>query len=57
MLTDENAELLRQSVATLTKTLQHVEAISGDVGSVTGDSATRQNLKQLITSLSRLLDV
>jgi hypothetical protein len=25
ILTDENTELLRQSVATLTKTLQHVE--------------------------------
>ena len=55
MLTEENTELLRQSVGTLTKTLQHVEAISGDVGSMTGDPSTRQNLRQLIQSLSRLL--
>ena len=56
ILTEENTELLRQSVGTLTKTLQHVEAVSGDVASLTGDSATRQNLRQLIQSLSRLVD-
>jgi hypothetical protein len=56
ILTEENTELLRQSVGTLTKTLQHVEAVSGDVASLTGDPATRQNLRQLIQSLSRLVD-
>jgi ABC-type transporter Mla subunit MlaD len=56
ILTEENTELLRQSVGTLTKMLQHVEAVSGDVASVTGDPATRQNLRQLIASLSRLVD-
>lgn len=56
ILTDENAELLRQSVSTLTKTLQHVERISGDVSSVTGDPSTRSNLRSLIQSLSRLVD-
>jgi len=56
ILTPENAELLRASVGTLTRTLQHVEAVSGDVASVTGDPATRQNLRQLIQALSRLVD-
>ena len=56
ILTEENTELLRQSVGTLTKTLQHVEAVSGDVASLTGDPATRQNLRQLIQSLSRLVE-
>ena len=56
ILTPENTELLRSSVATLTHTLQHVEAVSGDVASVTGDPSTRQNLRQLIQALSRLVD-
>jgi len=56
ILTDENTELLRQSVATLTKTLQHVEGISGDISSVTGDPMTRHNLRALIQALSRLID-
>lgn len=56
VLTDENAELLRQSVTTLTKTLQHVERISGDVSNVTGDPATRSDLRSLVQSLSRLVD-
>jgi len=56
IMTDENTELLRQSVQTLTKTLQHIESISGDVGSVTGDPMTRHNLRNLIQALSRLVD-
>jgi len=56
ILTPENTELLRQSVGTLTRTLQHVEAVSGDVASVTGDPATRLHLRQLIQSLSRLVE-
>lgn len=55
ILTPENRELLRQSVTTLTKTLKNVESISGDVSGITGDSATRHNLKHLVESLSRLL--
>ncbi|MCO5551766.1 hypothetical protein L7F22_005269 [Adiantum nelumboides] len=55
VLTPENRELLRQSVTTLTKTLKNVENISGDVSGITGDAATRQNLKHLVESLSRLL--
>eukprot|EP00232_Nephroselmis_pyriformis_P027851 CAMPEP_0182868296 /NCGR_PEP_ID=MMETSP0034_2-20130328/9225_1 /TAXON_ID=156128 /ORGANISM="Nephroselmis pyriformis, Strain CCMP717" /LENGTH=403 /DNA_ID=CAMNT_0025000691 /DNA_START=119 /DNA_END=1330 /DNA_ORIENTATION=+ len=55
VLTDENTQLLRESVATLTDTLKHVEAISNDVSSMTGDSATKQNLRHLIQSLSRLV--
>ena len=56
ILTDENQELLRQSIATLTKTLQHVEKVSGDISSVSGDPSTRSNLRHLIQSLSRLVD-
>ncbi|KAG0590921.1 hypothetical protein M758_1G130700 [Ceratodon purpureus] len=55
VLTSDNTELLRDSVSTLTKTLQHVESISRDVSGVTGDAKTRSNLKQLIESLSRLV--
>ncbi|KAI5075009.1 hypothetical protein GOP47_0010970 [Adiantum capillus-veneris] len=55
VLTPENRELLRQSVMTLTKTLKNVESISGDVSGITGDAATRHNLKHLVESLSRLL--
>lgn len=54
VLTSDNMVLLRDSVSTLTKTLQHIENISRDVSGVTGDAKTRNNLKQLIESLSRL---
>lgn len=55
VLTSENTALLRQSVATLTSTLKHLEVISGGVSVVTGDSGTQYNLKNLIESLSRLV--
>lgn len=56
VLTDENVELMRQSVSTLTETLRHIEGISGDVSKITGDSSTQQHLKQIIQSLSRLVE-
>jgi hypothetical protein len=56
ILTEENQELLRQSISTLTKTLQHIEKVSGDISSVSGDPSTRANLRHLIQSLSRLVD-
>ena len=56
ILTDDNQENLRLSISTLTKTLQNVEKVSGDVSNVSGDPATRQNLRHLIQSLSRLVD-
>lgn len=56
ILTEENQELLRQSISTLTKTLQHIEKVSGDISSVSGDPSTRTNLRHLIQSLSRLVD-
>ena len=55
VLTPENVASLRDSVATLTKTLEHIESISGDVGGVTGDNKTRHNIKQLVESLSRII--
>ncbi|CAM6122397.1 unnamed protein product [Calypogeia fissa] len=55
VLTAENTELLRQSVVTLTKTLNHIECISHDVSGLTGDANTKKNLRQLIQSLSRLI--
>jgi len=54
VLTEENVEALRGSVKTLTKTLEHVEGISSDVGGLAGDSRVKANLKQLIEALSRL---
>ncbi|XP_058099224.1 protein TRIGALACTOSYLDIACYLGLYCEROL 2, chloroplastic-like isoform X2 [Magnolia sinica] len=55
ILTPENAELIHQSVYHLIFTLKNVERISFHVSGFTGDNATRQNLKLLIKSLSRLL--
>eukprot|EP01018_Ginkgo_biloba_P033289 Gb_27077 [translate_table: standard] len=55
ILTPENTDLLRQSVSTLIVTLKNIESISGDISGLTGDAATRHNLKQLIESLSRLV--
>ena len=55
VLTTENVAALRESVLTLTKTLQHIESISGDVGGLTADSKVKGNVKQLIEALSRLV--
>ncbi|XP_008784582.1 protein TRIGALACTOSYLDIACYLGLYCEROL 2, chloroplastic-like [Phoenix dactylifera] len=55
LLTPENAELIRQSTFTLLSTLKNIESVSSDVSGFTGDEATRQNLKLLIKSLSRIL--
>lgn len=46
---------LRESVVTLTKTLEHIETITGDVGGLTGDNKVKGNIKQLIEALSRLV--
>lgn len=53
-MTEDNVEAIRGSVTVLTRTLEHVEAISGDVGGLTADSRVKANLKQLIEALSRL---
>ena len=55
VLTTENVEALRDSVLTLTRTLDHIEAISGDVGGLTADSKVKGNFKQLVEALSRLV--
>ena len=55
VLTDENVKALRDSVVTLTKTLEHIEGITGDVGGLTGDSKVKGNIRQLVEALSRLV--
>lgn len=40
---------------TLTRTLDHIQSITGDIGGLTGDSKVQSNLKQLIEALSRLV--
>lgn len=55
VLTEGNVGALRESVQTLTKTLQHVERIAGDLGGMTSDKRVTANLKQLIEALSRLV--
>lgn len=55
MLTEENVRALKDSVRTLTKTLENIEAISGDVGGVTGDSKVKSHVKQLVEALSRII--
>jgi ABC-type transporter Mla subunit MlaD len=55
VLTDNNVKALRESVLTLTKTLQNIERITGDLGVMTGDKKVTANLKQLIEALSRLV--
>lgn len=54
VLTEENVRALRESVKTLTRTLEHVESISGDVGGLTGDGRVKANVRQLIEALSRI---
>ncbi|KAM7505704.1 hypothetical protein LguiB_004608 [Lonicera macranthoides] len=55
IMTPENTELIQKSIYTLIFTLKNIESISSDIMGFTGDEATRQNLKLLIKSLSRLL--
>lgn len=55
VLTEENVIALRKSVQTLTKTLENVESISGDVGGLTGDSKVKSHFKQLVEALSRIV--
>lgn len=55
ILTPENVETFRRSIFTLVYTLKNLESISSDISVFTGDEATRQNMKMLIKSLSRIL--
>ena len=55
VLTEGNVRALRESVQTLTKTLGHVERITGDLGNMTGDRKVTSSLKSLIESLSRIV--
>lgn len=55
ILTPENSQLIRQSIYTLVFTLKNIESISSHISGFTGDEVTRNNLKLLIKSLSRLL--
>lgn len=55
IMTPENTEVIQKSIYTLIFTLKNIENISSDILGFTGDEATRQNLKLLIKSLSRLL--
>lgn len=56
VLTDDNKDALRGAVQTLTRTLNHVEGISGSVSSLSQEPATQRNLRTLIEALSRLVD-
>uniref|UniRef100_A0A5B6YJN7 Uncharacterized protein n=2 Tax=Davidia involucrata TaxID=16924 RepID=A0A5B6YJN7_DAVIN len=55
IMTPKNTELIQKSIYSLIFTLKNIENISSDILGFTGDEATRQNLKLLIKSLSRIL--
>ena len=55
VLTETNVKALRESVQTLTKTLHHVEQITGDLGGLTGDKKFSASLKALVEALSRIV--
>jgi hypothetical protein len=38
------------------RTLEHVEALSGEVSALSRDAGLQRNLRTLVTALSRLLD-
>jgi hypothetical protein len=56
ILDEANVNSLRQSIATLTKTLQHIESITDNMGQVSSDDGVRSSLRTLIESFSRLVD-
>lgn len=55
VLDGDNVKELRKSVSSLTKTLQHIESIAGDVAYVSADSGAQASLRQLIEAFSRLV--
>ncbi len=55
VLTRENVQALRDSIITLTKCAENIEAVSNDFAGVTGDSKVKVHLKQLIEALSRVV--
>ena len=55
VLTSENVRALRESILTLTRTMEHIEGISGDVGGLTGDAKVKAHVRQLVEALSRIV--
>ncbi|KAF3968465.1 hypothetical protein CMV_007642 [Castanea mollissima] len=55
IMTPENTLLIQDSIQTLLFTLKNIENICSDIQGFTGDEATKQNLKALVRSLSRLM--
>ena len=55
VLTSDNVRALRDSIITLTRTMEHIEGISGDVGGLTGDAKVKQHVRQLVEALSRIV--
>ena len=55
VLTSENVRALRESIITLTRTMEHIEGISGDVGGLTGDTKVKAHVRQLVEALSRIV--
>jgi hypothetical protein len=55
VLDEDNVQELKKSVKTLTKTLQHIESVAGDVAGMTSDSGAHASLRQLIEAFSRLV--
>ncbi|XP_030942158.1 protein TRIGALACTOSYLDIACYLGLYCEROL 2, chloroplastic-like [Quercus lobata] len=55
IMTPENTLLIQDSIRTLLFTLKNIENVCSDIQGFTGDEATKQNLKALVRSLSRLM--
>lgn len=55
VLTSENVRALRNSILTLTRTMEHIEGISGDVSGLTGDTKVKTHVRQLVEALSRIV--
>eukprot|EP00873_Tetraselmis_striata_P038594 jgi/Tetstr1/458858/TSEL_004367.t1 len=56
VLTPENVAALRNSVLTLTKTLEHIEGISGGIDEISSKTGVQKNIRQIIEAFSRILD-
>eukprot|EP01024_Parvocaulis_polyphysoides_P052263 TRINITY_DN5155_c0_g2_i5.p1 TRINITY_DN5155_c0_g2~~TRINITY_DN5155_c0_g2_i5.p1 ORF type:complete len:377 (-),score=49.12 TRINITY_DN5155_c0_g2_i5:256-1386(-) len=56
VLDEANVQALREAVTTLTRTLRHIEGITGDVGVLTGDDRVRSSMRQIIEALGRLVE-
>ena len=55
-MTQDNMVRIREMIATLQSILQNVEKVSGDASSITGHDSTKNDIRNLIQAMSRIVN-